>query len=368
VEPVSLYDFEKLAQQRMPYDMWTFVDAGATDELTLRRNRAALDAITINPRFLVDVNNRDMSTTVLGQRISFPVMIAPAGGQRHVHPEGERATAKAAGAAGTIYALPTSSGYSIEEVAEVATGPLWFQLYHFSDVVSELLVKRAKAAGYVAICLTIDTPLPSPKERDVRNQFAPSRQLTWGSLRDRPDLMRERYMGTPDMADWFPPNYVGLTWERLDWLRSLTGLPLVIKGIRTVEDARRCAEYGVDGIVVSNHGARQLDGTLSSIETLPAIADAVGDRLEVYFDSGIRRGLDVLKALALGARAVLIGRPLFWGLAFNGEDGVRRVLEILRVEFDRAMGYCGRCNVAELDRSVVSLPCRGGGVWDREVR
>ena len=355
---VSLFDLEAMASQVMPHDVWDFVDAGAADEVTVRRNRSAFEAITVNARFLVDVSDRDLSTMVLGEKISFPVMVAPAGGQRQVHPKGELATAQAAGAAGTLYALPTGSGYSIEEVADVATGPLWFQLYHFNDEVTELLVTRAKAAGFKAICLTIDTPVPSPKERDVRNKLVRHPEFHWGSLRDRPDLIALREVGVPDMVDWSPPSYTGLTWERLEWLRSLTGLPLVLKGLRTVEDAVRCAELGVDGIVVSNHGGRQLDSTRSTIETLPSIADAVGDNMEVYLDSGIRRGMDVLKALALGARAVLIGRPLFWGLAVDGEAGVRTVLEILRTEFDRAMAYCGHTSVSELDRSLVNLPCQ----------
>ncbi len=358
MEPTSLVDLEAWAKQQMPHDLWDFVAGGSADEITLSRNRTAFDAITINPRFLVDVSRRDLTTTVLGQTISFPVMIAPAGGQRQIHPEGERATARAAGAAGTLMALPTSSGYGLEEVAEVAPGPLWFQLYHFNDEVTEILVTRAKAAGYKAICLTVDTPAPSPKERDVRNRFVRVREAHWGSLRDRPDLVGLRDVGVPDTADWNPTRYTGLTWSRLDWLRSLTGLPLVVKGIRTVEDAALCAEHGVDGIVVSNHGGRQLDSTRASIETLPAIAETVGARMEVYLDSGVRRGMDVLKALALGARAVLVGRPIFWGLAINGEAGVRQMLEILRIEFDRAMAYCGRTSVAQIDRSLVTLPCQ----------
>ena len=352
---VSLFDMEAMAKQVMPHNKWEFVDAGAADEITVRRNRAAFEDITVNPRFLVDVSDRDLSTEVLGEKIDFPVMIAPAGSQRDVHPDGERATAAAAGAKGTLYALPTGSGYSIEEVAEVATGPLWFQLYHFDDEVTEILVTRAKAAGFKAVCLTIDTPTPSPKERDLRNDHARTPGLYWGSLRDRMDLVERREVGIPDMADWAPPNYTGLTWDRLDWLRDLTGLPLVVKGIRTIEDAVACAEYGVDGIVVSNHGGRQLDGTRASIETLPEIADAVGDNLEVFLDSGVRRGSDVLKAIALGARGVFVGRPLFWGLANGGQAGVEAMLEILRAEFDRAMAYSGCRNVSEIHRGLVSL-------------
>ena len=356
MNPVSLFDLEKMAKQAMTHNSWDFVDAASGDEITKRRNRTAFEEITINPNFLVDVGNRDLSVDVLGEKIDFPVMIAPAGGQRQIHPDGERATARAAGSAGTLYALPTSSGYSIEEVAEVATGPLWFQIYHFNDIVTELLVTRAKAAGYKAICLTIDTPVASPKERDVRNDMIRRPGQFWGSLRDRPDLAALREVGIPDMADWNPPGYAGLTWDRLGWLKDLTGLPLVIKRVRTVGDAIQAAEYGADALVVSNHGGRQLDGTRSSIETLPEIAGAVGDRLEVFLDSGIRRGLDVLKAIALGARAVLMGRPLFWGLAVNGEAGVRMALDILRVEFDRAMAYCGRTCVADIDRGLVTLP------------
>ncbi len=355
MNPVSLFDMESMAKEALPHNKWTFVDAGAADEITVRRNREAFDDITVNPRFLVDVGDRDLSVEVLGEKIAFPVMVAPAGSQRDVHPDGECATAAGAGALGTLYTLPTSSGYSIEEVAEVATGPLWFQLYHFDDEVTEILVTRAKSAGYKAICLTVDTPTPSPKERDVRNGHTPARGLYWGSLRDRPDLINRRGVGIPDMMDWQPPGYSGLTWERLDWLRDLTGLPLVVKGIRTLEDAVACAEYGVDGIVVSNHGGRQLDCTRASIETLPEIADAVGDRLEVYLDSGVRRGMDVLKSIALGARGVFVGRPLFWGLSYDGAAGVSKMLDILRTEFDRAMAYCGCSSVSEIHRGLVSL-------------
>ena len=358
MNPVSLFDMEAMAKEVMPHNKWTFVDAGAADEITMRRNREAFDEITVNARFLVDVGNRDLSIEVLGEKISFPVMIAPAGSQRDVHPDGERATAAAAGSMGTLYTLPTGSGYSIEEVAEVSTGPLWFQLYHFDDDVTELLVTRAKSAGYKAIVLTVDTPTPSPKERDVRNNYRPTPGLHMGSLlrpEDRSDMIQRKSVGIPDMTGWAPPGYSGMTWERLDWLRELTGLPLVIKGIRTLEDAVACAEYGVDAIVVSNHGGRQLDCTRASIETLPEIVGAVGDSLEVYLDSGVRRGMDVLKAIALGARGVFVGRPLFWGLANGGEEGVRTMLEIIREEFDRALSYTGCRKVSDISRGLVSL-------------
>ncbi|MDA1227148.1 MAG: alpha-hydroxy acid oxidase [Chloroflexi bacterium] len=343
----------------MPHNMWDFVDAACNDEITKRRNREAFDRITVNSDFLQDVSKRDLTTTVLGEKISFPVMVAPTGGQRQAHPEGEKATAMGAGAAGTLMALATSSGWGIDEVAEVATGPLWWQLYHFNDEVTEILVKKAKNAGFKAICLTIDTPSPSPKERDLRNGYVAMPGLHWGSLRERPDLTSLRSVGVPDMADWNPPDFTGLTWDRLDWLRDLTGLPLVIKGVRTVREAVQCAEHGVDGIVVSNHGGRQMDGTKSTIESLVPIADAVGSsNMEIYLDSGVRRGLDVVKALALGARAVMVGRPLYWGLAYDGANGVETMLNILKTEFDRAMAYVGKRTPAEIDRSVVELPCQ----------
>ena len=354
MDPVNLYDFEAAAKERLPLQVWEFIKGGAGDELTLGRNRTAFDEITVNPRFLVDVSRRDLSTTVLGTEISFPVMIAPAGLQRQVHPEGERATAMAAGSAGTLMALSAGSGYSVEEVAEVATGPLWLQLYHLGDDLTIHMVTKAKNAGFGAICLTVDVPVATFKDQDRRNRFVPSEDLAWANLRDYPGF--EDNLQLPTAWSTNPSSFATLTWERLDWLRALTGLPLVIKGIRTVEDARRCVEHGVDAIVVSTHGGRQLDSTLSSIESLPPIVEAVGDRLEVYLDSGVRRGMDVLKALALGARAVLIGRPFFWGLAVDGEAGVCKVLETLRLELDRAMAYCGRTSVAEIDRSLVSLP------------
>ena len=363
MDPINLFDYETLAKERMRPEVWDFVDAACDEETTKRRNRTALDEVMIQPNFLVDVGDRDLKTTVLGDEISFPVMIAPAGAQTECHPDGEVAAARAASDAGTLYALSAASGKGITEVREGANGPLWFQLYHFADELTEYMLPMAKDARYSAICVTVDTPVPSAKERDVRNNYTPGPASRWGSLRDRPDLTKDRAVGVPDTMGWNPPGYAGLTWERLDWVRSLTGLPLVIKGIRTAGDALRCVEHGVDGIVVSNHGGRQVDGTFSSIETLPGIAEAVGDKLEVYFDSGIRRGVDVLRALALGARAVMIGRPVFWGLAVDGEAGVRRVLELLRMEFDEALAYCGLTSVGQIDRSVVSIPAH----WSARV-
>jgi isopentenyl diphosphate isomerase/L-lactate dehydrogenase-like FMN-dependent dehydrogenase len=361
LDPINLYDFEARAKQALPHHIWDFIEGGAFDEITTGRNRRALDAVALRPRFLVDVWDRELSTTVLGHPIGFPVMIAPAGGHGLAHPEGELATARAAGKAGTIMFLSTSSNYSMEEVAAAASGPLFFQLYHRGYDISEMLVHRAEEAGYAAICLTVDTPVSGPKERDIRNRFVRPRGLELGNFHGQ-QVVLDRMAGTDESTDWNPPYTHPLTWRELEWLRSLTSLPLILKGIRTGEDARLCVENGVDGILVSNHGGRQVDGTLSSIETLPEIVEAAGGRAEIYMDGGIRRGIDVLRALALGARAVLIGRPLFWGLAVDGEAGVGKVLQLLRQELDRAMGYCGVTSVGGITRSLVSLPGEHGWV------
>lgn len=363
MDPINLYDFEAQAEMVLPEPIWDFIHGGACDEMiATRRNRAALDAISLRPRFLVDVSKRDASTTVLGQRIGFPVMIAPAGNQGIAHPDAELATAKAAGEAGTVMVLSTASSFSMEEVAGVATGPLWFQLYHWRYDLTEMLVTCAEKAGYSAVCLTVDTPVPALRERDVRNRYVRPRSVQLGNLVGEQGLVG-LVQGTDELYTWVPPQDVPpLTWDELVWLRSLSSLPLVIKGIRTAEDARMCVEHGVDGILVSNHGGRQVDGTLSSIETLPEIVEAVGERTEIYLDGGIRRGADVLRALALGARAVLIGRPLFWGLAVDGESGVRKVLELLQQEFDRSMAYCGVTAVDGINRGHVSIPDEAGWV------
>lgn len=349
MNPVSLYDMEAIARLRMTHDVWDYVAGGAADEITLRRNREAFDEIVINPRFLVDVESVDLSMTVLGTRIDLPIMAAPTGAQWEAHPDGELAVAKAAGSVGTLMGLATGSNRTIAEIAEATPGPVWLQLYHLDNAVTEFLVAGADAAGYAALCLTIDSPSGPSKEKDVRNQFRAQPGMGWVELRDRPDLM-ERVTNRGDR----PP--AKMSWSRLAWLKSLSNMPLVVKGILTVEDALRCVEHGVDAIVVSNHGGRTLDTLPASIEVLPAIAEAVGGSIEVYMDSGIRRGTDVLKALALGARAVLVGRPVMWGLAFDGENGVRTMFEILRKELELAMAYCGVSNLREIERSLVMLP------------
>ena len=353
LDPINLYDYEARAKQVLPHNTWDFIDAGSMDEFTTRRNRTAFEELTLRPRFLRDIGEIDISTTVLGEEISLPVMIAPAGSHMVAHPDGELATARGAGMSNTLMELSTSSNYSMEEVSEAATGPLWFQLYHRGYDLTEMLVHRAEEAGFKAICLTVDTPVPSPKERDLRNQH--TRNFELGNFRamDRPE---SEISGTDETPGWAVSRALPITWKELEWLKGLTSLPLVLKGIRTAEDAHIAVESGVDGIQVSTHGGRQLDSTMGAIEMVPEVVDAAKGRAEVYVDSGVRRGSDVVKALALGARAVAIGRPLFWGLAVNGAEGVHGVLELLREEVHRAMAYCGQTSVKDLESNLINIP------------
>ena len=344
--PTTIPELQELAERVMSPDLIRFVSRGAYGNWTVDRNRRKLDEIAVNPRLLRDASNRDLSTTVLGQRISFPVMCAPAGGQCFSHPDGELATARAAGAAGTLMALPVGSGYSIEEVAGTASGPIWFQHIHYSDGVSEAFLPRLKPAGYSAVVLTVDALGPFELDRRLQASEGSLEGKMFGSLQGHDELTDEH--GAPR---WIPPN---ITWDRLDWLRSLSGgLPLVVKGIRNVEDARLCVDHGVDGIVVSNHGGRQFDGGRASIEVLPEVADAVGDSVEIYLDSGVRSGLDAFRALALGARAVFVGRVIHWGLAYGGESGVSLALEIIRAELDRLLAFSGSPTIAGIGRDHV---------------
>ena len=353
LDPINLYDYEARAKQVLPHNDWDTIDAGAMDMFTTRRNRSAFEALTLRPRFLRDIGQRDISTTVLGTRISLPVMLAPAGSHMRAHAEGELATARGAGMSDTLMMLSTSSNYSLEEVSEAATGPLWFQLYHRGHDLTEMLVHRAEEAGFKAINLTVDTPVPSPKERDLRNRTGRTGEL--GNFRGL-DREESEISGTDETPGWNVSRTIPLTWRELEWLRGLTSLPLVLKGIRTAEDAHIAVESGVDGIHVSTHGGRQLDMTMGAIEMLPEVVDAAKGQAEVYVDSGVRRGSDVIKALALGARAVAIGRPLFWGLAVNGAEGVHGVLELLREEVDRCLAYCGQTDVKELEPNLVNIP------------
>ena len=257
----------------------------------------------------------------------------------------------------TLMMCSTTSSNSMEEIAEAATGPLWFQLSHRGYDLTEHLVKRAEAAGFRAIVLTVDAPIPTPKERDIRNRYQTPGE--YGNFRELQSRASDG-SGGDGAPPWETLRCPPLTWKELDWLRSLTKLPLVLKGVRDEEGARKAVESGVDGILVSTHGGRRFDGDMSSIEMLPEVVAATQGKAEVYVDSGIRRGSDVLKALALGATAVAVGRPLFWGLAVNGAEGVHHMLELLREEFDRAMAYCGQHSVDQLEDRLLNIPREWG--------
>lgn len=350
--PINIFDYEKLAQAKLPPAVWDYYAGGSEDEVTLRENRAAFERIRLRPRVLVDCSTVDMSTTVLGTSVSMPILVAPTASHGLLYPDGECATARAVGASGTLMVASTSATRSAGEIASAATGPLWFQLYpHRSLEVTAQLVQRAEAAGYRAIALTADTPLLGRRERDVRNSF---------EIADYVTFMNYHEVNAADVAEAIDDSRAARhrfdTWETVDWLRSQTSLPVLVKGILTAEDALIALEHGVAGIMVSNHGGRQLDGAIPTIEALPEIVAAVAGRCEVYVDGGVRRGTDVLKALALGARAVLVGRPVLWGLAVNAEEGVRHVLELLRAELALAMTLAGRPTLASIDRSLVRLP------------
>jgi 4-hydroxymandelate oxidase len=335
---INLFDYERAAQRALPKHVWDFVAGGSMDEVTLRRNRAAFEAIALRPRYLRDVGVPEVKTTMLGAEITMPVFISPAGLQTQVHPEGELATARAAARSGTVMVVPSSSPASYADLAIAAGGgPLWLQLYHRSREETERRVREVEEAGYKALCVTCDVPTASFKERDARNGFA-----IFGGVR------------TPASLSFL------VTWEDVDWLRDLTTLPIVLKGLNTAEDAHLAVEHGVDAIFVSTHGGRLLDMTLSSIESLPAVVDAVGERLEVYVDSGVRRGSDVLKALALGAQAVGVGRPFFWGLAVGGAAGVHSMLELLRTELTLVMTYTGQASIHSLDAGLLHIPSGWG--------
>ncbi|HLW02111.1 MAG TPA: alpha-hydroxy acid oxidase [Ktedonobacterales bacterium] len=356
MDPINLHDYERLAQGLLDPAVWDTYAQGSEDEVTLQANRSAFAAVRLRPRVLVDVRACDLTTTVLGTSIRLPVLIAPTSVHRLAHPEGEKATARAARAAGTVLVASTLSSYSLEEIAAAADGsPLWFQFYMYRDRgLTRHMLERIKSAGYRALVLTVDAPYVANRERDRYNQFSLPEQFQFGNFVG--SGYREEGAAALTPITWQNRGEREmLTWDAIPWLRSLTSLPILLKGVLTAEDAARAVDVGIDGLIVSNHGGRQLDGVMSTIEALPEVVEAVDGRCEVYMDGGIRRGTDILKALALGARAVLIGRPVFWGLAAGGEAGVRDVLRILADELLLAMRLAGCPTIASIDRSLVKI-------------
>ncbi len=360
---LTIADLRVQARRRLPRAVFDFVDGGAGDELTLRANRDDLDAHRLTPRVLVDVSHRSQRTTILGREYRSPLVLAPAGLSGLLWPRGECAAARAAEEAGVEFCLTTMSTCTIEDVAAARSPGFWFQLYLMRDRnINRRLVERAQAAGCGALCLTVDVPIQGQRERDIRNGFALPPRLTPRTMLDfaaHPRWLLRMLVGPPlDLA-----NFRGLApagsklaatareirnqftaaaaWDDAAWVRSVWRGPLVIKGILAPEDAHRAVAIGADAIVVSNHGGRNIDGVVSSLSALSPIADAVGQRVEVYFDSGIRRGIDVLKALHLGARACLVGRAYLYGLAAHGQRGVHDALTILQREIDAAQALLG---------------------------
>jgi len=330
---------------------------GAGDERTLEMNSKGYDRYVLRPRVLVDVARVDTSATVLGERLAMPILVAPTALQRLAHRDGEAATARAAAAAGTLMCVSTVASMSIEDVAAAASGPKWFQLYVYKDSgITRDMVARAEAAGYKALVVTVDTPRLGHRERDARNAFALPKGIEPVNLTAIHPLVAARSQGgPPPFADQVEQLFdASLDWKRIAWLRSITKIPVILKGVVTPEDARLAVEAGVGAIIVSNHGGRQLDGAEATIVSLPRVADAVAGAIPVLVDGGIRRGAHVLTALGLGAQAVLIGRPVLWGLATGGEQGVRDVLALLRAELELAMALSGKPTIASIDRALVA--------------
>lgn len=352
---VNLDELETLARERLPQMAFDYIAGGADDEWTLRENSAAFNRLQLVPRVLVDVSKRDLSTIVLDTKISLPVLIAPMAFHGLAHAEGELATARAAANAGTIFVASTMSNYSLEAIAETTPAPRWFQLYVYRDRdITRSLVERAVAAKYDALCLTVDAPLIGRRPRDMRNSFTLPEHLQIANFADTPrdDLPLEAHRS--GLADYVASQWdSSLTWKDIEWLRGITSLPIVLKGIMSSDDARLAVEHGASAIIVSNHGGRQLNTAPATITVLPHIADAVEGRIEILLDGGIRRGTDVLKALALGARAVLLGRPVLWGLALDGEAGAGGVLDLLRAELNLALALTGCASVEAASKALV---------------
>jgi len=345
-DAVSLSDIEWLARQKLPHATYEYIAGGAADEITVRWNRESFDNIRIRPRVLVDVEKIDTKLKLPGQELSFPLLLAPTAFHRLVHPEGEVETARGAGRAETPFIVSSLSTRRFEDIARETTQPLWFQLFDIRQQRREFItsvVHEVKAARCKALVVTVDAPVTGARNRSERARFHLPEDFETPYY---PDRVKRRQVGGLPVSG-------SSTWDDVRWLQSITDLPIFLKGILTREDAGLAAKAGVHGIIVSNHGGRELDTVPATISVLPEIVQATGDRLIILMDGGVRRGTDILKALALGAKAVLIGRPYLYGLGSGGAGGVARVVAILRKEFEMAMALSGRRNLSEIDRSVL---------------
>jgi isopentenyl diphosphate isomerase/L-lactate dehydrogenase-like FMN-dependent dehydrogenase len=377
---VCISDFRPLARRRLPRPVFDYLDGGADGEVTLRENCRVFDDVTFRPRHAVALSDCDLRTRVLGFDVSFPALLAPVGYSRLMHPDGEAGAARAAGLAGTAYILSTISGHRVEDVKAASTGPVCFQLYLMGGrTASEAIIERARVAGCAALVVTIDTPVAGLRERDYRNGM---KELMSGSLLEKIPFLPQMIVRPGWVASFLfdgglskLPNVVvpgkgpmelvdvsaalasaAVTWDDLKWIRSHWPGPLVIKGVLTGEDARRAVDEGAAAVVVSNHGGRQLDGVRPSLRALPEVVAAVNGQAEVLMDGGVRRGSDIVKAVCLGARAVLCGRGYAYGLAAAGQAGVTRALQILRTDVERTLRLLGCPSIAALDESYVDVP------------
>jgi isopentenyl diphosphate isomerase/L-lactate dehydrogenase-like FMN-dependent dehydrogenase len=377
---VCIDDFRPMARRRVPRAVFDYLDGGAEGEVTLRENCRAFQDVTFRPRHAVALANCDLSTRVLGFDLSLPFLLAPVGYSRLMHPGGEVAAARAAGAAGTAYILSTISGHKLEDVKAGSTGPVFYQLYLMGGRgAAEAAIERARVAGFSALVVTIDTAVSGIRERDFRNGM---KELISGTVLEKipyiPEILKHpgwligyfRDGGLPGLPNVIVPGQgplplidvaaalaaAAVTWEDLRWIRELWSGPIVVKGVLTGDDARRAVNEGAAAVSVSNHGGRQLDCVPASIRALPEVVKAVNGQVEILMDGGVRRGTDVVKAICLGARAVLCGRAYAYGLAAAGEAGVKRAIEILRTDLDRTLRLLGCPSVAALDRSYVNVP------------
>jgi len=350
--PMSLQDMEEVAKKKIHKLAYDFIAGGVEDEVTLRANREALNRIFLRPRVMVDVSKINPSVELLGKRMAFPILLAPTGGKNLVIPDGDRVAAQGAAATKTLYVV--ASGAWMSKLEGGLSEPHWWQntIGQSTKSAAESYGRRSEDSGCAAICVTVDNQYQSNRERNNRNRFDYGYMLTGVPGENaRPQKPR-----SPAVAAMLQPHTPNMTWQYIDWLKGSCSLPIVVKGILTAEDARLAVERGADAIVVSNHGARQLDTVLPTIEALPEVVAAVNGKIPVLMDGGIRRGTDILKALALGAKAILIGRPYVWGLAAFGQVGVQRVVELLQAELVLSMGLSGKPNLASIDRSLVRLP------------
>jgi isopentenyl diphosphate isomerase/L-lactate dehydrogenase-like FMN-dependent dehydrogenase len=377
---INIEDLRRLAKRRLPRVVFDYIDGGAEAEQTLRANGRAFETVTLRPRCAVATPVCDLRTTVIGTSLSMPLILAPVGSSRLIYPRGEEAAARAAGQAGIVYALSTLSGCSLEDVAAASEGPVWYQLYLVGGRDCALAaIARARAAGFSALVVTIDTAVAGLRERDLRNG---AKELLTGKLGPMLPFVNQLLTKPRWLAAFLadgglmkfanvvipgqgPMSYADVTtaleqavvtWQDLRWIRDAWNGPIIIKGVHTGEDARRAVDAGADALVVSNHGGRQLDGVAPTLRMLPEVLASVGDGIEVLLDGGIRRGSDIVKALCLGARAVMVGRAYAYGLGAAGGTGVARAIEILRADLVRTLKLLGCASIADLDRSFIDVP------------